>query len=103
MIYFCPVTCSWEPIRRGLFESSIDISFGTDSYVWYADQATGEVYGSESSDFCVHDSTYGLDTINNAKAWKYFKEGVDQGNYCKKIRLISAYLKIINTGRLDDR
>lgn len=37
MIYFCPVTCAWEPIRRGYFENTIDTGFSVDSYYWYAD------------------------------------------------------------------
>lgn len=40
MIYFCPMTCAWEPVRRSFVDSSVDITFSADAYVWYADNGT---------------------------------------------------------------
>lgn len=37
LIYFCPLTCAWEPIRRGLFDGNVDTSFSSDCYTWYND------------------------------------------------------------------
>lgn len=53
MIYFCPITCAWEPIRRGLFESTIDTIFSVDSYVWYADNGNLAVEGIDPAGFAI--------------------------------------------------
>ena len=76
--------------------------FGIDSYVWYADNNSGPVEGEHPSGFSLWNS-FNPPRLNNPSAWPEWKEGVDQGQYAKKIRLISAYLKLMYVGRADDR
>ena len=67
MIYFCPITCAWEPINRGLFESTVDVAFTVDAYCWYADNNGALVYNNAASGCCVNNTTG--NKLNNVTAW----------------------------------